>query len=172
MSNQAAHFFFDDVMQHFLNIAKQLRRLYVLLLKMGHCLIVDGINSILTSMLLGNLYSFNKASFCKFTNFAVYSFINGVKYNLHFLLARNRHKFFDNSYDFLDFVMSKHNGLKHYLFRHFVCFSFHHHNSIFCTRHYDINVAGFLLGNVRINDKLTVNASDRHAANRSIKRYI
>ncbi|MNN73989.1 hypothetical protein D3C81_1901490 [compost metagenome] len=95
-----------------------------------------------------------------------------MKYNLHFLFTSNCNELFNNGYDLLDFIMSKHDRFKHHVFRNFISFSLYHHNGIFRTSHYDIDIAYFLLSKVRVNDKLTVYASDSYSTNRSVKRHI
>ncbi|MNJ48487.1 hypothetical protein D3C77_436820 [compost metagenome] len=95
-----------------------------------------------------------------------------MQLHFHLLFAGNLYELFDDSNDVLNFLMTEHNRFQHDLFGYFVRFGLYHHNRIFRTGDDDINVAGFLLGNIRINDELAIDAADGYPANRSVKRHI
>ncbi|MNW47841.1 hypothetical protein D3C74_251850 [compost metagenome] len=172
MGNQPAYFFLNDVMQDFLHIGKQFRRFYVFLFEMSHRFVVDGINRILTCMLLGNFHGFNQTILGQSANFPVHIFIHFMELHLHLLFAGYFHELFDDGNDILDFIMAEHDRLEHHLFRHFVGFRLHHHDGVFGTGYNHVNVTGFLLSHVRINHELPVNPSNRYAADRPVKRNI
>ncbi|MNJ46168.1 hypothetical protein D3C77_412930 [compost metagenome] len=94
VSDQSAHFFLNDIMESLHNILQKLWRLYVLLLKMGHSLIINRIDCILTSMLLSDFNRFNETSSSEFTNLAIDLSIYGMKLHFHLLFAGQLNKFF------------------------------------------------------------------------------
>ncbi|MNV63401.1 hypothetical protein D3C71_1559920 [compost metagenome] len=95
-----------------------------------------------------------------------------MQFDRHFFLAGDLHQLFDLRDNAANFFMAEHDCFEHDFFRHFICFRFHHHDGVFGSRHNEIDVALFLLGNRRIDDKFTADASYDNTADRTAERYI
>ncbi len=71
--------------------------------------------------------------------------------------------------DFLDFFMSKHDGIEYVCFRYLFGAAFYHQNSVFGAGNDNIHITLFALGYSRVDNKLSVNAADADTGNRAGK---
>ncbi|MNH94920.1 hypothetical protein D3C73_475510 [compost metagenome] len=172
MCDQTSYFILDDIMQHFLDILQKLRCFYVFLCEILHRFIVDQVDGILAGMFLGNFHSFDQADLRISAYLCVHFAIYRVQLHCHLFFAGSGNQFLNHSYDLADFIMSEHDSFQHNIFRHFIGFSFHHHDGVLGSGYDYINIADRLLRNVRINDEFTVNSAHSHTTDRSVKRHI
>ena len=122
--------------------------------------------------LVRSVYGLSHLRGCIFSYCSIDFFRRLVESHFLLRLANFSYNLFDKLYDFLDFLVSEKNCIKHFHFRNFVGSGFYHHDGVFGTGNCHVHVGFFPLLQSRVDNKLTVNSAYYYGACRAIPRNV
>ena len=111
--------------------------------------------------------------FGKLADFLIEFFGNVIEFDFEFRFARlGNDFFFDKLADFLDLLMTEHDGADHFVVRHFIRARFDHENRVFGSRKIEVDRTLFTLRTIGIDDVFAVCKTYDNRTSRSRPRDI
>ena len=161
LGNHTAYDFLNDFVKHIWNFLDGIR---IKLQEMLHSFSLNIGNILITGQLIRVADSLIQLVSSVLTNSLFQLLWNSKELNLALLLATSLLDFILESNDLLDFLMTKEDSLQNNFFRKLISTSLNHHYCITGAGNGQIKVRNLTLLNIRVDNKLSINATNTNTS--------